>query len=312
VAYITKYSGVIQFLDLATGRAGSLIDTGHGGVSDFAWSPDGRHLATTGTDGFVRVWDWRTGQVVTERRVVRGDYPSLRYTGDGEHLVVGEHAGLLSPIDAQTLEPTGQPVDVASQLDGDLVFTFAGPDLHTAIALSGSRFALVDLVDGRVVHDGEIGFLPQNFAGFSPDGRRFALPGIAGELRLLDVESGEWVGPPRLAHGGSSATALYAPDGATVVTSGSDGAVGLWDGRTGAPLAMVVPARPDVMPDPRFLPDGHTVLISSVDGTVSTWDTRLEYAVGFACQVAGRNLSPEEWRDAFGSRPYRETCPLAV
>ena len=27
-----------------------------------------------------------------------------------------------------------------------------------------------------------------------------------------------------------------------------------------------------------------------------------------ACRVAGRNLTETEWRDAFGDRPYRETC----
>ena len=86
--------------------------------------------------------------------------------------------------------------------------------------------------------------------------------------------------------------------------------MGLWDGRTGAPLATVLSARPGVMPDPRFLPDGHTVLISSVDGAVSTWDTSTERAIEFACQVAGRNLTKDEWRDAFGSRSYRETCPV--
>jgi WD40 repeat protein len=135
------------------------------------------------------------------------------------------------------------------------------------------------------------------------------VPGIAGELRLLDVESGEWVGSTRSAHGGS---ALYAPDGATIVTGGADGSVGLWDGRTGAPLAVVLSARSSVGADARFLPDGHTVVISSVDGAISTWDTSAERAIEFACQVAGRNLTEDEWRDAFGSRPYRETCPVAV
>jgi WD40 repeat protein len=312
VAYITMGSAIVQFLDLATGRAGPFIDTGHGSFGDWAWSPDGRHLATAGADGFVRVWDWRAGRVVTERRVASGHIAGLRYSGDGKHLVVGERAGVLSAIDAQTLEPTGKPVDVAPQLDGDLVLAFAGPDIRTAIALSGSRFALVDLVDGRPVHDGAVGFVPAYYAGFSPDGRRFAVPGIAGELRLLDVESGGWMGPSRVAHGGGTSSAMFAPDGTAFVTGGLGGAVGLWDGRTGARVTTVVPARSDDQPNPRFLPDGHTVLISSVDGTISTWDTRIEHAVEFACQVAGRNLTQNEWRDVFGSRPYRETCPAAA
>jgi hypothetical protein len=31
----------------------------------------------------------------------------------------------------------------------------------------------------------------------------------------------------------------------------------------------------------------------------------------FACTVAGRNLTIGEWSDAFGDRPYSETCPTS-
>jgi WD40 repeat protein len=61
-------------------------------------------------------------------------------------------------------------------------------------------------------------------------------------LRVLDVESGEWAGPLRVAHRGTTGWVFLAPDGATFVTGGSDGAIGLWEGRTGAPLSKVVPA----------------------------------------------------------------------
>jgi hypothetical protein len=51
------------------------------------------------------------------------------------------------------------------------------------------------------------------------------------------------------------------------------------------------------------------MLIASLDGTISTWDSRPERAIEFACQIAGRSLTPNEWRDALGTRHYRETCP---
>jgi hypothetical protein len=37
-------------------------------------------------------------------------------------------------------------------------------------------------------------------------------------------------------------------------------------------------------------------------------DTRPEHWVEVACEIAGRNLTEVEWSDAFGDRPYRETC----
>jgi WD40 repeat protein len=309
VAYISSSpeKWTVQFLDVATGRRGPVIDTGHRVYGWWAWSPDGEKFTTTGADGFVRVWDRRTSELVKERQVAPGHIAGLDYAGSGEHVVVGERAGTISMIDAQTLEPYGKPVDV----DMRIVFAFAGPDAHTAVAVGGHELALVDLEDGRIVHRMQMGLVPSGSGDFSPDGRRFALGGIAGELRMLDVEGGEWVSPPRVAHRGTTGWASFAPDGAMLVTGGSDGAVGLWEGRTGAPLSMVVPARSDVFASPVVLPDGNTVLIASQDGTISTWDTTVQHSLETACRIAGRNLTRDEWHDVLGNRTYQESCPGA-
>ena len=57
------------------------------------------------------------------------------------------------------------------------------------------------------------------------------------------------------------------------------------------------------------MPDGHTLIIGTADREVFTWDTRVESWVERACAIAGRNLTTDEWRAAFGDRPYRRTCP---
>ena len=56
-------------------------------------------------------------------------------------------------------------------------------------------------------------------------------------------------------------------------------------------------------------PDGHTLLIAGRDGAVHTIDTRVESWIERACDVAGRNLTQDEWAEAIGDRPYHETCP---
>ena len=93
-----------------------------------------------------------------------------------------------------------------------------------------------------------------------------------------------------------------------MVTGAANGIASLWDGRTGQLLASITadtsePVRPTI------LDDGHTAMLTARDGAVYTWDTLPESWVAAACAIAGRNLTEEEWRDAFGDRAYRPSCP---
>jgi WD40 repeat protein len=304
IAYVS-YPSSVGFVEVATGRAGPVIAAGHGEWGVFEWRPDGRRFATTGADGFVRVWDWPSGELLAERSVAPGHLAALDYTADGTHLLVGERAGRISMIDAETLEPAGTTV----QLDLTVVFAYVAPNGRRAVAMSGDEFVVLDLTSGRVVRRGPTGFIA-GYSEFSPDGRRFAMGGTqSGEVRLLDVDTGEWIGPARIAHSGVGWFTAYAPDGATFVTTGRDGRVALWDGHTGKPLGSVLAAPPGFINEARYLPDGESVLISALDGTISSWDITPERMIEYACQIAGRNLTGDEWRDALGTRPYRETCP---
>jgi WD40 repeat protein len=315
VAYVTiaqagagEQTATVQWLDLGTGRAGEIVDTGHGDVGAHAWRPDGRRFATTGEDGFVRVWDWHTEALVAERRVTRGPIIGLAYTGDGTRLVVGEQGGSeqggrLFAIDTETLAPMSRAV----RFDGRIVSVAASPDNRTAIALTAEPgFALVDLVDGRVIREGQLGLDPRR-ADFSPDGQRVAISLVA-SVGILDVDTGDWVRTPVDGHDLEVRSLAYAPDGAILASGSDDGRVGLWDGRTGALLGTMLPGRPNTPVTVEFLPDGHTLLISSADGAVYTWDTRPQRWVDQACEVAGRNLTQDEWRGAFADRPYHRTC----
>nr|MBA3265409.1 hypothetical protein [Nocardioidaceae bacterium] len=58
-----------------------------------------------------------------------------------------------------------------------------------------------------------------------------------------------------------------------------------------------------------FIGDSHDVAIASYDGRVYTWETDLDRALGSACQMAGRNLTEEEWEEFLPEQPYRDVCP---
>ena len=120
--------------------------------------------------------------------------------------------------------------------------------------------------------------------------------------------TGRWISEPTTAH--DLTTRIdFSSDGTRFVTSGFDGRVVLWDGLTGERLAAVQPLGPEFETGVAFLPDGHTASIAASNGQMFRWDTDPAAWLTYACQVAGRNLDEEEWRNAFSFETYRETCP---
>jgi WD40 repeat protein len=295
----------IRFHDLSTGRLGDPIASGHDNWAP-AWRPPRwEQLATADGGGFVRVWDWRSGEVVAERRVADGYIVGIAYSDNARRLVIGERSGRVFNVDADTLQPVGGRVE----LDDPVRQVFTGPDPdRVVVLLSRGSYAIVDLDAGRVLRRVDLGVDP-TWLDVSPDGARLAVGTGAGKIGLADLESGEWIQRPSEGHDGWVRRVSFAADGSIFASSGADGQVMLWDGRTGAPVAGIVPDRPGVWTEVEFLPDDATVIIADRDGAAYEWDALPEQWIERACALAGRNLSEAEWRDAFGDRPYRETCP---
>ena len=67
---------------------------------------------------------------------------------------------------------------------------------------------------------------------------------------------------------------------------------------------------PAPYPSPlEFVGDTHDVTIAWYDGGTFHWDTDPGRALAFACQMAGRDLTEEEWAEFLPDQPYREVCP---
>ena len=299
--------GSLQVRASASGPLGPVIDLRHGGLGATSWRADGDRFASSGQDGTVRVWDPRSGELLAERQLADEAVTGVDYSRDGSRLIVAEASGTVYAIDGETLQPAGPRVDTGHPL----AWVFRGTDDNTAIVIPNDPLSesvlLVDVANGRILHDLDPGFAPW-WAGASPDGSRIVVTGAGGQVRVFDNDARGWLGPPILAHAGLARSVAWSADGATLLTGGVDGRLGLWNGATGALIGSVVPGAPDAVLSAAFVGDTSIVRAAASDGSVYTWNTDPDSWVEFACAVAGRNLSMEEWQDAFADRPYQETC----
>jgi WD40 repeat protein len=117
------------------------------------------------------------------------------------------------------------------------------------------------------------------------------------------------LGAPLTGLTGSADTVDLAPDGSLVVGADTTGHVVLWDVATrstiGDPLPGPAPDRPVAA---LFTPDGRSVVVISDTGEGWVWNVDPSGWLVRACDVAGRSLTEQEWRQILPDRPYHATC----
>ena len=138
--------------------------------------------------------------------------------------------------------------------------------------------------------------------GFSVDGTEFATIGSDNTIRIRDVATREETGDPLRGPTGL-AFRVHFNEAGQLLTGGSDG-VRLWD--TDAGLAIGRPFPLPAWSEFRWLPDGRHFLATGIDG-IERWDTDPDAWYSLACELAGRDLTEDEWA-RFGTVDPVPTC----
>lgn len=155
-------------------------------VYGLGWSPDGQYVAANRYDGFLRIWEARTGKSAAVLQTLTGPN-GLAWSPDGRVLSVGTDTGAIQLWDTRTWKNSATLLE-SDDADG---WTYSVPWSPDGRLLASSRQeALVQIWDtgaGKKLADlrGHTGDIWA--AAWSPDGLRLASGSDDGTARLWGV-----------------------------------------------------------------------------------------------------------------------------
>ena len=242
--------------------------TGHTGlVKAIAVAPDGRWLATGGSDKTVRIWDVATGEerAVLARRAERVE--AVAVAPDGRWLAVGGWGRTVRIWDVATGQQR-RALATRTKWVGALAVSPDGRWLAT-----GSHNGSVRIWDVATGQQRGALAARTKWVGamaWAPDGSWLATAGSDETVRIWDVATGQQR-TVLTGHAERVDAVAVAPDGSWLATAGSDETVRIWDAATGQERAVLAGHTGEVEAV-AVAPDGSWLATGGWDKTVRIWD----------------------------------------
>lgn len=194
-------------------------------VTDIAFHPNGRMLASSSLDHTVRLWDVMSG----ETRAVLHDHEqpvwAVAFSPDGNLLASSDLSGMIYLWDSQQAELqqvlNGHVATVRS-----LVFDPRGKWL--ASTGHDGKVVVWDIATGETFKTFEPSQDILLCVAFSPDGAYLAMGGDERTIYLINTETWRTLYPLRV-HSDAVCDIAFSPDSKTLVSAGADHLVCIWD-----------------------------------------------------------------------------------
>ena len=251
--------GYVRLIDLSDPKKQQALSSDQHYATAFAYSADGRYMATAGSDGPVKLWDVATGKVVRSLIGHTGPSTAVVFSPDHRRLVSTSYDTTMRVWDLTRSTPekfrrlnarSHELIGLAFSRDGSLLAAadpFSKPPV--VLLLDAATSSVIATIPGRT-----------NRLNFSPDGSLLAVPEAGGAIQLVDVKTRK-VARRLEKHTSALRWVDFSSDGRWLASAGTDSRAVIWDLSTGE--GRELPGHTGKVTAIVFSPDSRTVATAS-------------------------------------------------
>jgi WD40 repeat protein len=260
--------GAVNVWDARTGQELWMCQAHRKEVTNLAYSSDGKHLASSGSDQWLKMWNAASGANVFSLDGRTPRLNALAFSLDGQRLASAGSDRKPKIWDTTT----HRELFALSEHKATIAAMAFDSDVKRLAVASGSVVTLWDLTTRKELFHLS-GHRPNSMIkaiAFSADGTRLASAASDWTVKVWDTATGAELATLR-GHTGVVASVAFSPDGQRIASASWDHTVKIWHATTGQEI-LTLTGHTNFVAGVAYSPDGTRLASVGWDGTARIWD----------------------------------------